>query len=145
MRSTQGRPSVLSLDSLDMEDIVFSSRLVLPAHQEADFTHKVYTTTYNDTFSSLNMEHGWQKHTHTQEKCARPWRFSLVLDAQCQIERVRMVPSKSSFVFDLDGSLLHKGFSFCVTPSPFYCFLDGSVVDIYFSCCVSTPQFCQTL
>lgn len=42
----------------------------------------------------------------------RPWRFSLVLDAQCQIERVRIVPSKSSFVFDLDGSLLHKGFFF---------------------------------
>jgi hypothetical protein len=86
------------------------------------------------------MEHGWQQHTHTQEKCGRPWRFSLVLDAQCQIERVRIVPSKSSFVFDLDGSLLHKGFSFCVMPSPFYCFLDGSVVDIYFSCCVSTPS-----
>lgn len=81
-----------------------------------------------------------EAHTHTQEKCVRPWRFSLVLDAQCQIERVRIVPSKSSFVFDLDGSLLHKVFYFCVMLSPFYCFLDGSVVDIYFSCCVSTPS-----
>lgn len=66
----------------------------------------------------------------TQES-VRPWRFSLVLDAPCQIERAMIVLVNLLLFSTLTDHFCTKVFFFFLS---FYCFLDGSVVDIYFSC-----------